>query len=566
LAHNTVFFIIGHVSYKIMKLLSVNPGSYPDAPREAIRRLLEEFTGEPYPADEPIRSGRIESVRMGTTVATNALLERQGEPCVLVTTAGQEDLLTIGNQSRPAIFDLKVQRAAPIVEATIPALERVVVDSQSLAIPVHEGGAAMSDADAAAAAAAADGSWPVTFLGAPARAATGTTGERVVILAPLDLEHLRASLAPFRARGVTSVAVALAHSYTFPAHEQAVGALARDMGFTHVSLSSDVMPAVKLVPRAFTAAADAYLTPCVKQYLSQFLAGFDAAFAGSGSLLFMQSDGGLTSVRAFSGVRAVLSGPAGGVVGFSKTSFLGAPVDDDDNDDDDEHAAAAGVGAGHAESAKADAETAGPRSKRARPASSSAGDASSPTKPVAAAKAQPSFVSSTRRPVIGFDMGGTSTDVSRYAGRLDHIFENCTAGVTIQAPQLDINTVAAGGGSILTFTAGMFNVGPESASANPGPACYRRGGPLAVTDANLLVGRINPAHFPRVFGPKQDLPLDATATQRRFDEMTTAVNAYLRSKGSNGTSIRFPPSCSTSFPGSLSSDTSCPFCLSLLSL
>ena len=258
----------------------------------------------------------------------------------------------------------------------------------------------------------------------------------------------------------------------------------------------------------------------------------------------MQSDGGLTDVRSFSGVRAVLSGPAGGVVGFSKTSFLGKPVDDDnddsDNDDDgnadvsldDSESAAKSPAKGKASKAtksnskKAEAAAAKPASKRARTASASVA--------ATGAAQHAAVVSSTRRPVIGFDMGGTSTDVSRFAGRLDHIFENTTAGVTIQAPQLDINTVAAGGGSILTFAAGMFNVGPESASASPGPACYRRDGPLAVTDANLLVGRINPQHFPKVFGPKQDLPLDAEATRRKFDAMTTNINAYLQSKAKAG--------------------------------
>ncbi len=469
-----------------MKLLSVNPGSYPDAPREAIRRLLQEFTGEKYPADEPIRSDRIESVRMGTTVATNALLERHGEPCILVTTAGHEDLLSIGNQARPQIFDIRVRRPPPIVEATVPAYERVFVDTLGLSTPAADGETA-------------------TFLGKTVPVATGSTGERVLLLEALDEDKLRAALAPYRAKGIASVAVALAHSYTYQAHEQRVASICRELGFTHVSLSSEVMSAVKLVPRAFTAAADAYLTPCVQQYLSQFLGGFDAAFRARRALLFMQSDGGLTDAGAFTGVRAVLSGPAGGVVGFSRTSFRGAPK------------GAQGQGKGKGKGADDDVGS-----------DDEAAEEADTNKPTA------TNVPSTRRPLIGFDMGGTSTDVSRFSGRFEHIFENTTAGVTIQAPQLDINTVAAGGGSILTFTAGMFNVGPESASAHPGPACYRRGGPLTVTDANLLVGRINPEHFPKVFGPNQDQPLDAEATKAKFEEMTSKINEYLAEK-SEGT-------------------------------
>lgn len=246
------------------------------------------------------------------------------------------------------------------------------------------------------------------------------------------------------------------HSYTFPDHENQVGKLAQKIGFTHVSLSSQVMPMVKIVPRGTSATADAYLTPCIKQYIKGFVSGFDDGFEkGTTQLQFMQSDGGLVPVSNFSGFKAILSGPAGGVVGYALTTF--------------------------------DKES--------------------------------------RVPVIGFDMGGTSTDVSRFDGHYEHVFETTTAGVTIQAPQLDINTVAAGGGSMLFFKNGMFVVGPESAGAHPGPACYRKGGPLAVSDANLFLGRLLPDYFPKIFGPNEDEPLDRDIVEQKFQELARTIKA-----------------------------------------
>ncbi|XP_065911087.1 5-oxoprolinase-like isoform X2 [Dysidea avara] len=242
----------------------------------------------------------------------------------------------------------------------------------------------------------------------------------------------------------------------FPDHEKAVGQLALDMGFTNVSLSSEVMPMVRIVPRGFTACADAYLTPCIKQYVNSFSSGFSDK--ENLKVLFMQSDGGLTPMDKFIGSRAILSGPAGGVVGYAITTYQ----------------------------------------------------------------------QDTDRPVIGFDMGGTSTDVSRYDGQYEHVFESTTAGVAIQAPQLDINTVAAGGGSRLFFRTGMFVVGPESARANPGPTCYCKGGPLTITDANLCLGRLLPEYFPKIFGPNEDQPLDKESTVKEFDKLTAEVNHFLQ--------------------------------------
>lgn len=265
--------------------------------------------------------------------------------------------------------------------------------------------------------------------------------------------------------GFRSIAVCLMHSYTFPDHEKLVGKIAEEIGFTHISLSSQLMPMIKLVPRATSATADAYLTPEIRRYIEGFSKGFSGGLgvesvakeAGSKGARceFMQSDGGLVDVSSFSGLRAILSGPAGGVVGYALTSY--------------------------------DPET--------------------------------------KVPVIGFDMGGTSTDVSRYgSGRYEHVFETTTAGVTIQSPQLDINTVAAGGGSRLFWKNGLFVVGPESAGAHPGPACYRKGGPLTVTDANLFLGRLLPEFFPAIFGKNENEALDDDASKRLFEELTEEIN------------------------------------------
>jgi len=411
---------------RVMKLLSVDPANYPDAPREGIRRILESETGIKMPQGSPIDASRIDWIRMGTTVATNALLERKGERMALVVTKGFKDVLFIGNQARPKLFDLEIVCPEVLYEEVVEVDERLVLQSDKCSVDKS--------------------SWTDTM---------GTTGEKMHVKKPLDRTDLEKQLKGVREQGIKSLAVVLMHSYMNKEHELIVGEIAAKLGFEHVSLSSDVMPMVRIVPRGFTACADGYLTPCIKKYLGGFSSGFVNDLKGA-NVLFMQSDGGLTPMQSFNGSRAILSGPAGGVVGYAMTSY----------------------------------------SKE------------------------------ENLPVIGFDMGGTSTDVSRYAGSYEHVFESTTAGVTIQAPQLDVNTVAAGGGSMLFFRSGLFVVGPESASAHPGPVCYRKGGPLAITDANLCLGRILPEYFPKIFGDSEDQPLDKAGSSAAFDKLTEEINEF----------------------------------------
>ncbi|CAB1341068.1 unnamed protein product [Coregonus sp. 'balchen'] len=413
---------------RVLKLLSHDPQNYKDAPTEGIRRVLEEETGQAFPREQPVETSLIGWIRMGTTVATNALLERQGERTALLVTKGFKDLLHIGTQARPKLFDLEVAVPDVLYEEVIEVDERVVLRQDGCQLPRKE----------------------------PKRIVTGSTGDSLEVWRELDMQRVEEDLRGVLSRGISSLAVLLLHSYTWSAHEKAVGSLARRLGFNQVSLSSEVMPMVRAVPRGYTVCADAYLTPKIRQYLKGFTSGFRGGLEGV-SVLFMQSDGGLTPMEQFCGSRAVLSGPAGGVVGYAITSYS----------------------------------------------------------------------QTENKPVIGFDMGGTSTDVSRYAGQYEHVFEATTAGVTLQAPQLDINTVAAGGGSCLFFRSGMFVVGPESAGAHPGPACYRKGGPLTVTDANLALGRLLPSFFPRIFGPGEDEPLSSEETMDHFHQLTREINHFL---------------------------------------
>jgi 5-oxoprolinase (ATP-hydrolysing) len=484
-----------------MKLLSVDPANYPDAPREGIRRILEQETGIPHPRGAPLDTSRIASIRMGTTVATNALLERAGERCALAITAGFSDLLHIGNQARPSIFDLAVRCPGVLHEAVVEVEESVV-------LPLGDvpGGRAGAD--------------PVSDAAAYAPAGTdavAVTGEAVRVEKAPDLDRVAADLRRLLDAGFRSLAVVFKHAATFPDHERAVGALARQLGFTQVSLSSDVSPVVKMVPRGFTATADAYLTPHIARYIAAFQSGFDAGLVGggggdgdgggggggetspsssssssSGRLAFMQSDGALAPVSAFSGHRAILSGPAGGYVGYARTTRWGA--DAGSGGTDGNGGGGGGTGGG--------------------------GTGGNHASPVVVPPQ-----------IIGFDMGGTSTDVSRFAGAFEHVHECTTAGVTIQAPQLDINTVAAGGGSRLFYRHGLVEVGPESAGAHPGPLCYRKGGHAAVTDANLVLGRIVPAFFPSIFGPGEDAPLDAAAAEAGLRALAEEVNADARAAG-----------------------------------
>ncbi|KAJ2722570.1 hypothetical protein GGI07_003213 [Coemansia sp. Benny D115] len=386
-----------------IKLLSEDPQHYADAPLEGLWRILEHALGQKLPRNQPLDTSDLQWVRMGTTVATNALLERTGERTVLVTTRGFGDILRIGNQARPHIFDLAIERPEPLCEETIEIDERVLLKE--------------------------DGS---------------AEAERVP-----DWDKVAEQLAGARQRGITSAAVCLLHGTALGDHEARVAEMARQAGFGHVTEARKLAVA-RLVPRAQSAACDAYLTPGIARYI----AGFEQGAQGV-EVEFMQSDGGLAPAHGFSGLRAILSGPAGGVVGFARTAYS----------------------------------------------------------------------MEARQPVVGFDMGGTSTDVSRYAGQLEHVFEANTAGVAVAAPQLAIHTVAAGGGSRLFFRGGLLQVGPESAGAHPGPACYRKGGSLALTDANVALGRLRAAHFPRIFGPNEDEPLDTEAPRRLLADLAAELAA-----------------------------------------
>ena len=366
------------------KLLSENPEQYRDAAVAGIRHLLGLQPGE------PITPERVECVKMGTTVATNALLERKGEPTLLVTTRGFRDALRIAYQNRPRLFDRHIVLSELLYERVIEAQERV-----------------------------------------------GAHGD---VIEPLDEAHLRERLWAAFDAGLRSVAIVFMHGYRYTAHEARAAELAREVGYTQVSTSHGTSPMMKFVSRGDTTVVDAYLSPILRRYVDQVAAEMPGV-----RLFFMQSSGGLTDAHAFQGKDAILSGPAGGIVGMARTARL----------------------AGHGK-------------------------------------------------VIGFDMGGTSTDVSHYAGSFEREFETQVAGVRMRAPMMSIHTVAAGGGSILQFDGARLRVGPESAGANPGPACYRRGGPLAVTDANVMVGKVQPAHFPRTFGPHADQPLDAEVVRERF--------------------------------------------------
>ena len=316
----------------VLKLLSEDPSNYSDAPTEGIRRILQQVTGEPHPRSSLVDTTRIESIRMGTTVATNALLERKGERVALVTTKGFADLQLIGNQSRPKIFDLEIKRPELLYEHVVEIDERVSLIKDG---EVH--GAVETESNVQ----------------------VGLSHEKLVITKVLDEEEVKLRLAEILALGINSIAIVLLHSYTFPDHEKKIKEIAEIMGFKQISLSSEVMPMVRMVPRGCTTCVDAYLTPVIKRYLESFSNGFDIDLMKNAKVTFMQSDGGLTPMNNFFGNRAILSGPAGGVVGYAKTSYQGTPV-------------------------------------------------------------------------IGFDMGGTSTDVSRFAGSYEHVFESTTAGVTIQ--------------------------------------------------------------------------------------------------------------------------------------
>jgi 5-oxoprolinase (ATP-hydrolysing) len=377
------------------KLLSENPEAYTDAAVQGIRDLLGLKAGEPIPP------GRVGAVKMGTTVATNALLERKGERTLLLITKGFRDALKIGYQARPKIFARHIIKPDMLYERVAEVGERVRADG---------------------------------------------TVER----AP-DLGQVRRDLEAAKADGIAAVAIVFMHAYRYPEHERQVAALAREMGFAQVSVSHEVSPLIKLVGRGDTTVVDAYLSPILRRYVAQVDKDLDARRSAA-RLMFMMSSGGLTAAELFQGKDAILSGPAGGVVGMAET----------------------GRQAGFDR-------------------------------------------------LIGFDMGGTSTDVSHFDGEYERAFETEVAGVRMRAPMMLIHTVAAGGGSILHFDGARFRVGPDSAGANPGPACYRRKGPLAVTDANVMVGKLIPDFFPKIFGPAQDQPLDAKTVRHDFNNLAQKV-------------------------------------------
>ncbi len=382
-----------------MKLLSENPAAYPDAGIEAIRQCLG------LTPDAPIPKNKINTIRMGTTVATNALLEHKGEPTLLVTSQGLSDCLEIGTQARPDIFALNIQKPTMLYAKPIALRERIAAD--------------------------------------------GT------IITPLDQDHTATLLENHHKAGLRAVAILLMHSYKFPAHEQQVAKLAKDIGYTHISMSHQISPLIKYIPRGDTTTINAYLTPCLKRYTNQLEALLQPK-ENNIKLYFMTSSGGLTKPNHFIGKDAILSGPAGGLVGAASTASKEGAED-----------------------------------------------------------------------IICFDMGGTSTDVAEKSGPFHLKFETDIAGHRLQTPMLDIHTVAAGGGSILAFAHNRLTVGPESAGAHPGPKCYRNGGPLTVTDANLMTGRLDPDFFPPIFGPNQDQPLDKTAVEIAFKQLAEKIDPAL---------------------------------------
>ncbi|WKY04054.1 hypothetical protein Q1695_005210 [Nippostrongylus brasiliensis] len=412
---------------RVLKVLSEDPVNYADAPTEAIRQVLEQETGSIIPRGTPVPSDRIAWIRMGTTVATNALLERKGERIALLITKGFKDLLYIGNQTRPRIFDFDIRIPEMLYEEVVEVDERVITFDDSCQ------------------------------MGDIGHVVETPFGKKVIVEKEPNDEELRSVLKSIQSKGIRSIAVAFLHSFMYPAHESKCRDVAVELGFSSISLSHEVMPMIKVVPRGFTVCADAYLTPKIREYIKGFESGFSDGLK-SVRVDFMQSDGGLCSVKNFFGSKAILSGPAGGVIGVALTAY-------------DEK---------------------------------------------------------VKKPVIGFDMGGTSTDVSRYSGALEHVMETTTAGVTIQAPQLDINTVAAGGGSRLFFDNGIFIVGPESVGAHPGPVCYRKGGNLAITDANLVLGRILPEYFPKIFGPNCNEGLDSKSAYDAMKVLTDRINTHVR--------------------------------------
>jgi 5-oxoprolinase (ATP-hydrolysing) len=379
----------------VHKLLSENPEAYADAAIQGIRDILE------IPANQPLPTEQIQVVKMGTTVATNALLERKGEKVVLAITQGFKDALRIGYQNRPDIFARHIVLPTMLYSQVVEISARYNAQGQELS--------------------------------------------------PVNPQQVQQDLQTAFDEGIRSCAIVLMHSYRYPDHETQVAAIAKSIGFTHISISHQVSPAIKLISRGDTTVVDAYLTPILRRYVNQVTGQLPGV-----PLMFMKSDGGLVKAEQFQGKDSLLSGPAGGIIGAVQTSL------------------AAGF----------------PK-------------------------------------IITFDVGGTSTDVAHFQGEYERQLETELAGVRMRVPMLDIHTIAAGGGSILHFDRARYQIGPESAGSNPGPACYRRGGKLTITDAHVLVGKIQPAYFPTVFGSDGRQALDVQVVQQKFAQLALAANAAI---------------------------------------
>jgi len=379
------------------KLLSENPEKYTDA---AVHGICELLNLDP---EDIIPDQLIENVKMGTTVATNALLERKGDRTLLVTTSGFGDALRIGYQTRPELFARHIILPEMLYEEVLEVSERLSAEGECIT--------------------------------------------------PLNEEAAQIGLQKSFNRGIRSVAIALMHGYRYPEHELRLNEIAKKIGFSQISVSHKVSPLMKLVSRGDTTVVDAYLSPILRRYVNQIESRLGSSDANGPKLMFMQSNGGLTNAHLFQGKDAILSGPAGGVVGMVKTA-----------------------------------------------------------------------TTSGFTKLIGFDMGGTSTDVAHYDGEFERSFETMVAGIRMRAPMMHIHTVAAGGGSILHFDGARYRVGPESAGAKPGPACYRRSGPLAVTDCNVMLGKIQPDYFPKLFGPDANQPLDYKAVHYGFSQLAERIS------------------------------------------
>ncbi|KAK7211459.1 hypothetical protein V2G26_018637 [Clonostachys chloroleuca] len=419
----------------IFKLLSEDPNNYPDAPTEAIRRVLCMVEGREIPIGEKLDASRLASCRIGTTVATNALLEHKGEKFAFVTTKGFKDICAIGDQTRPKLFALKVVKPKALHDKVVEIDERITVEDYDLNPAPMDKKAEITD---------------------PSLIRT-KSGEIIRVLQKVNLDEARTKLQALRNEGYNSVAISFMHSFLYPDHENEVAEVARQLGFKYVTTSSEISPTIKFLRRSTSVCSEAYLYPIIRRYVENFESGFKVQ---PKRVEFMCSDGGLKQAQKFRGNEALLSGPAGGVVGIAKSCFD---------------------------------ETVG-------------------------------------TPLIGFDMGGTSTDICRYDGKYDYLTESRIADRTLNLPMLNIQTVAAGGSSILFARSGLLIVGPESAGAYPGPASYRNGGPLTVTDANLFLGRLDLSSFPAIFGRNANEPLDVEVVKEKFQAITNEFNSQTSQK------------------------------------